>query len=160
MKKMNVTTIISGLISIIAGVALMLLRGSVLTPVITVLGIGFIVTGLLPGIKHLNKFSVVKIILGICLIIFGNTFINLSMYIIGIALIVLGAFRFSFIKSLFKRVGRLPYSMFIPALLTAAAGVCILLNPTGSVETLFYVCGILLIAGGAYDLWLCVKVRS
>lgn len=162
MKKYKFYQISSGLFSIIAGLMLTLLRGSVLSLIIAVVGIGFIASGLAFGVKHITKFSIVKIIIGICTIAFGYTFINLSMYILGIALIVLGVFQFSSASATCKKLSTARYkiSSFIRPVLTLAAGVCILFNPMGSIESLFFVCGILLMAGGVWDLYLGVKWRS
>lgn len=160
MKNFKFYKISSGLFTIIAGLMLALLRGSILNLLLTVVGIGFIVSGLAFGVKHITKFSLLKIIIGICTIAFGNTFINLSMYILGIALIILGVFRFFSTKANFGKIRRYMISSFVPAVLPLIAGICILFNPMGSIESLFYVCGILLIVGGAWDLFLGVKWMS
>lgn len=161
MKQFKVYYISSGLFSIIAGLMLALLRGSVLSLLITVVGLGFIVSGLAFGVKHITKFSLMKIIIGVCTIIFGNTFINLSMYILGIAIIILGVFQFASANSSFKQHGKRRYmiSSFIRPVLTLAAGIYILFNPMGSIESIFLICGILLIAGGVWDLSLGLKWR-
>lgn len=162
MKKIKFYTISSGLFSIIMGVMIALLRGSILSLLITVVGIGFILSGLAFGLKNISKFSIVKVLIGICTIAFGNTFINLSMYILGISLIVLGIFQFSSAVGMCKKHSQNRYMLtsYIRPVLTLAAGVCITFNPMGSVETLFLICGILLIAGGAWDLYLGSKWRN
>ncbi len=159
MKKIGFYQISSGLFSIITGLMLAFLRGNILNMVITVIGIGFIVSGLAFGIKHITKFSLLKIIMGICTVVFGNTFINLSMYIMGIALIVLGITQFVSANSYSKgRMGfRYMTLVFIRPVLTLVAGVFIFFNPLGSIEALFLVCGILMTAGGAWDLYRGIK---
>jgi len=84
------------------------------------------------------------------------------MYILGIALIILGIFRFISSRELFKNVPRKRHviPVFIRPILTLAAGICIFLNPTGSIEALFSICGILLIAGGIWDMYTGAKIRS
>lgn len=157
MKKFKFYLISSGLFSIVTGIMLALLRGSVLNLVITVVGIGFIVSGLAFGVKHITKSSLLKIIIGICTIAFGNTYINLSMYILGIALMILGVFQFASASSTFKQYGK--FTDFIRPVLTLAAGICIFFNPMALIESLFLVCGILLIASGVWDLYLGLKWR-
>lgn len=155
MKKFKFYLISSGLFSIVTGIMLALLRGSILNLVITVVGIGFIVSGLAFGVKHITKSSLLKIIIGISTIAFGNTYINLSMYILGIALMVLGVFQFS--STNFKQYGK--FTGFIRPILTLAAGICIFFNPMALIESLFLLCGILLIASGVWDLYLGLKWR-
>lgn len=158
MKKVKFRVIISGLFSIVTGVMLALLRGSVLSLILTVIGVGFIVTSLpnkIIYLKNINKFHIIRIVIGICMIIFANTFINLSMYMLGIALIIYGIFDFISCRSITKRFS----SLYIRPVLTLVAGICITFNPMGSMETLFLVCGILLIAGGVCDLYRGITLR-
>ena len=153
MKKIKFYQICSGLLSITIGLLLALLRGSILTTVITVLGIGFIISGLAFGVKHITKFSILKIIIGICALFFGNTYINLSMYLLGIALIILGIFQFGNIKTTVKTFRLYTVLLFLRPITTLVAGAFILFNPMNSVESLFMICGILLIIGGVWDLY-------
>lgn len=160
-QKIKNHNILSGLFSIVMGLILILLRGRVLSLVITVIGIGFIASAFAFGVKRISGMMVLKIMIGICTIAFGNTFINLSMYILGIALIVFGIFRFISANTIFKqsRKARYALSLFMRPALTLVAGIFILFNPMESVESLFFICGILLAAGGLWDLSLGLKIR-
>ena len=157
MKNFKSYQICTGLFSIITGLMLALLRGSVLNLIITVIGIGFIISPFAFGVKHITKFSLLKIIVGICTIAFGNTYINLSLYILGIALIVLGIFHFTSLRTVHNKINRYTIISFIRPVLTLTAGVLIIFNPMTSIESLFLLCGILLTAGGAWDLYRGIK---
>lgn len=150
--------IISGLFSIVTGLMLVLLRGGALGTLLTVVGIGFIASGLL-GVKRIGKMSIMRIIIGICTIVFGNTYINLSLYILGIAIIVFGVFKFKNYVSTYKRVRTFlrMLTTYIRPILIIAAGICVLFNPMGSIESLLVICGILLIVEGVSDLCLGIK---
>lgn len=153
MKKLKFYMISSGLFSIVAGALLAILRGGVLSAVITIVGIGFIVSDI--GFSgRITKFSLLRIIIGVCTVVFGNTFINFSMYVLGIALIVLGIFRFTANGATGSKLRGFRYAfiMSFRPVSTVLAGVFILFNPFGSVDLLFTVCGILMIICGIWDL--------
>ena len=156
MKKVKIILASSGLFSVVLGLMLVFLRGSVLSLVITLIGIGFIVSGLSCGLKPMRTIPLVKIIIGICAIAFGNTFIGLSMYILGITLTVLGISQLINVKNVFSRPN---LAAFTRPALTLIAGVSIIFNPWGSMDTLFLVCGILLAVGGAWDLYRVLKIN-
>lgn len=148
---------LSGMFSIVMGLLLMTMKGQVVSIVLTILGLALLLSAFKVLRRCVTKTALLKAAAGVFLIVFGWTFINLSLYVLALALSALGIAQTVNLTRAIRRRGlqvrslRLAAIYFLKPVLTLVAGLCLLFNPSGSVDTLFVVTGLLLIISGFFD---------
>ena len=88
MKKTE--KIVSGLLTIALGVLLIVLKGSVVSILMTVLGVGLISFGIVDLCYQLIPPAVVKLVVGAIIILCGWVIVEAVLYVLAAALIILG----------------------------------------------------------------------
>ena len=146
--------VVSSVIFIALGVMLMILKGEVISVMLTILGITALVLGVMDLVDSRTTSGITKIVIGLCVIIFGWMFVNLAFYILAAVLLLQGI---SQIVSIYKYS---PVNLttkervilcFKPAV-TVIAGACLLFNQGGAIAWIFWVVGILLVVEGILGL--------
>ena len=142
------------LISILTGVILIILKGDVINILITVIGIGIIISAIMDFAKRLTHTAITKGILGLCVLVFGSLFINLALYILAAALIIMGFLRIESIHSIspVNLTFREKVAIYIKPTLIVVAGVCLLFNQGGVINQVFVVAGVVLIIEGFLEI--------
>lgn len=88
MKKME--KIISALLTIALGVLLIILRGEVISILMTVVGLGLIVIGVLDLVHGDTPIGIVKLVGGILIILCGWIIVQAVLYIVAAVLLIAG----------------------------------------------------------------------
>ncbi len=88
MKKTE--KIVSALLTIALGVLLIILKGSVVSILMTVLGVGLIAFGLVDLCNRLIPPAVVKIVVGAIVILCGWVIVKAVLYVLAAALLIVG----------------------------------------------------------------------
>ena len=88
MKKTE--KIVSALLTIALGVLLIILKGSVVSILMTVLGVGLIAFGLVDLFNRLIPPAVVKIVVGAIVILCGWVIVEAVLYVLAAALLIVG----------------------------------------------------------------------
>ncbi|MDO5572238.1 MAG: DUF308 domain-containing protein [Bacteroidales bacterium] len=140
-----------GIISLLAGLAMILWPGYVVSFSVLIIGWFLVIMGALPIIYSLIKklpismISVIFLIAGIIILIFNRSLVNMIMWIFGIILILASVQQLN-MMSLAKKEGFIisKWSYLYPTILLLG-GVVILLNPFSSLQTLviFFGCFLL-----------------
>ena len=142
--------IVSAVFTVVLGILCLILKREVITAATTIFGALLILSGLFDLAGKQIPFAVVKIVLGVLLIVFGFTIVKAVLYIVAAVLMIYG------ILLLYYRIRfRVRGMRFLDAVAFYAAPVlCILIsfflffNQGGTVEWVFIVTGIFLIAEG------------
>ena len=82
--------IVAGLLTIALGVLLIVLKGSVVSILMTVLGVGLIAFGVFDLFNQLIPPAVVKLVVGAILILCGWVIVEAVLYVLAAVLIILG----------------------------------------------------------------------
>ncbi len=142
--------IIYGLVVIILGIFLCIMKTKFVETAIIVAGIVLLLFGFLEIIKGIIPFGIIKIIIGILLIVLGATIINIAFFAGGIAMIFMGIYKFNFAIGLQKHTDKLSRKIlcFVSPVLTIACG-CLFISLRYSLtNTLCIILGIILIITG------------
>ena len=150
-KKEN---LISSIIFILLGIMLMIMKGGVISFMLTVLGVTALVLGVIDIVDHRTNPGIVKLVIGLCVIIFGWMFVNLAFYILAAVLLLQGISQIVNINK-YSPVNLTTKERIIicfkPAI-TVIAGACLLFNQGGTIAWIFWVVGILLVVEGVLGL--------
>ena len=82
--------IIAGLLTMAFGVLFILLKGEMVSALMTVLGVALVVFGVMDLIAKNVVAGVVKLVLAALVILFGWVFVHAVLYLLGAALLVVG----------------------------------------------------------------------
>lgn len=148
MKKTE--KIIAALLTIALGIILIVLKGSVISIAMTVLGIGLIVLGCIDLYNRRIPPCIIKIVVGVVVILFGWLLVSAVLYVLAAALIIVGCIM---LYELIKRGERgcnlwqllCKYAMPVLCLLI---GILLLFNQGGTIAWVFIISGILVILEG------------
>ena len=88
MKKTE--KIVVALLTLLLGIALLILRGSLISVLMSVVGIVFIAFGIIQWIKGQIVLAVIKAVIGIVLIICGWTVVSAVLYVLAAAVMITG----------------------------------------------------------------------
>lgn len=146
--------IISSVISIVLGLMLIIIKGDVISLAITLLGVAVLISAVVDFIDKLTNMGIVKAVVGVCILVFGWVFVNLALYILAAAIIIMGLLRITNIHKLVPVNLTLKEKLFVYAKPVAMvlAGVCLLFNQGGTIAWIFVLAGILLILEGVLEL--------
>lgn len=157
MNKLNVNAgspLFTGVIAVLFSVLMIAWPGTVIKSMVTVLGWLMIVIGGLPLLYALiRKFpapfvSVIYLVCGILALLFKEFFLNITMWILGIILLLGAIQQFNILREA-KKMGYHPqlHSYIYPGVLLLA-GIVTLVNPFASLETLVMFFGFALLFYG------------
>lgn len=88
MKKTE--KVVVALLTLLLGIALLILRGSLISVLMSVVGIVFIAFGIIQWIKGQIVLAVIKAVIGIVLIICGWTVVSAVLYVLAAAVMITG----------------------------------------------------------------------
>lgn len=151
-QKENVA---SALGSILLGILLIVMKGKIITAAITILAVFVIVGAIMDFVAGLVNYGIVKLVAGICILVFGWVFASLAFYILAAGIILMGLLQISSIKKTMPvnlTAGERFQEYFKPGLMVVA-GACLLFNQSGTIAWAFIVTGILLIVNGVMSLF-------
>lgn len=147
-------SVCSAIISIIAGVLLIVMKGEVINLVLTVIGIGLLVLAVLDLVHRQTRDGIIKAVLGVCVLSFGWLFVNLALYVLAIVIIVMGVMqivetsRYALVGYSFQD----KFLLYLQPVATVLAGLFLLFNRGGAISWMFIVTGLLLVVEGILDL--------
>ena len=91
MKKSD--KLLTGLFTIVLGVLFIVLKGEVVSIGMTIMGVALIISSILDLIRKQGRQSIIKIVIGAVVIVFGWTLVSAALYIMAAVLL-----RFAWIK--------------------------------------------------------------
>lgn len=157
-------SVIRSAFSILLGVVLVLWPGTALNYIIMLIGILFLITGLISfsvsyknredkGAGGLLSFNGIgSIILGLLLISIPSTFAKIFMFILGFILVIAAVGQFVTLSAA-KRFGYIPPLLgYIFPMLILLAGIVIIFDPFSSAESIFILFGVTAIFYGVTDI--------
>ena len=143
----------SAVISIAIGVMFIILKGSVISITMTIIGAAAIIMAVVDFANKQNRPGVIKCIIGVAVLVLGWILVDIALYLIAGVLIVLGVSQIiSAIKlnDLCNSVQKV--FMIIKPVATLGAGFCLLFNKGGTMDALFIVVGVLVLVEGMLSL--------
>ena len=144
----------SALGSILLGALLIIMKGKIISVAITVLAVFVIIGAIVDFTAGLVNFGIVKMVAGVCILVFGWIFASLAFYILAAGIILMGLLQISSIKKTMPvnlTAGERFQEYFKPGLMVVA-GACLLFNQSGTIAWAFIVTGVLLIVNGIMTL--------
>jgi hypothetical protein len=82
--------VVVALLTLLLGIALLILRGSLISVLMSVVGIVFIAFGIIQWIKGQIVLAIIKAVIGIVLIICGWTVVSAVLYVLAAAVMITG----------------------------------------------------------------------
>ena len=142
-----------GLFAIVLGLLLFLLKGEVISIVLTIIGILVLVSAFFDWKNQRTNTGLVKLVVGICILFFGWLFVNLALFLLAAVIIIIG------LKKIIQVKEQNPVNLsmqekvvvYAKPVLTVLAGAILLLNQGGVIDWIFMAVGILLIIEGALE---------
>lgn len=146
--------IVSSVIFIVLGLMLIIMKGDVISLAITLLGLAVLISAVVDFIDKLTNMGIVKAVVGVCILVFGWVFVNLALYLLAAAIIIMGLLRITNTHKLIPVNLTLKEKIFVYAKPVAMvlAGVCLLFNQGGTIAWIFVLSGILLVLEGVLEL--------
>ncbi len=144
----------SALGSILLGALLIIMKGKIISVAITVLAVFVIIGAIVDFTAGLVNFGIVKMVAGVCILVFGWIFASLAFYILAAGIILMGLLQISSIKKTMPvnlTAGERFQEYFKPGLMVVA-GACLLFNQSGTIAWAFIATGALLIVNGIMTL--------
>ncbi len=142
------SSLMTAVLSIALGILFVIKRGGVLGLAVSLVGLVLIIAAIFDLVKKDVTSAIVKGVLGVGVLVFGNLFIHLALYLIAIALLIMGLLQL--VQSI-RNKNRNAMALIAPGL-TVLAGVCLLFQQGGSVDWIFIMVGIVLIIEGVLSL--------
>jgi len=142
-----------GLLAMGVGLLLCLLKGEVISIVLSIIGILVLVSAFFDWKNQRTNTGIVKLVVGICILLFGWLFVNLALFLLAAVIIIIG------LKKIMQIKEQSPVNLstqdkvvvYAKPVLTVLAGAILLLNQGGVIDWIFMVVGILLIIEGALE---------
>lgn len=148
MKKSE--KLITALLTIAIGVLLLVLRGELISILMTVVGVALIVLGVMDLISRAIPAAVIKLVCGIAIIVCGWVVVKAVLYVFAVLLIILGILIIYY--NIKRRVkGCTPFQTvckYAVPIICIVIGVLLFFNGGVAVNVIFIVCGILTIIEG------------
>lgn len=130
------------------------MKGKIISVAITVLAVFVIIGAIVDFTAGLVNFGIVKMVAGVCILVFGWIFASLAFYILAAGIILMGLLQISSIKKTMPvnlTAGERFQEYFKPGLMVVA-GACLLFNQSGTIAWAFIATGALLIVNGIMTL--------
>lgn len=153
-KKRDYTPYINAILTLLLGVLFIVLKQSVIKYAMTAFGIVMIVLAVLDLADRLVVPAIIKAVIGIMAIVFGLAIVDAALYIMAALLIIYGLVQIYELVRTHTKANKAGYTILIYAVPVAsvAAGVCLLINMSGTVSWAFIVTGVILIIEGVLSL--------
>lgn len=153
-KKRDYTPYINAILTLLLGVLFIVLKQSVIKYAMTAFGIVMIVLAVLDLADRLVVPAIIKAVIGVMAIVFGLAIVDAALYIMAALLIIYGLVQIYELVRTHTKANKAGYTILIYAVPVAsvAAGVCLLINMSGTVGWAFIVTGVILIVEGVLSL--------
>ena len=154
MKRTNSAKLLSAALTILVGILFLILKGSVISVAMTVIGVLLIATAIMNLVRKKYTACVIGAVLGVMVLCFGWLFLSVALYLLAAILLIYGIL---LLMEVAKRgVGRMGTLAAIirlsqPVICILVAG-CLLFNQGGTVDWVFIVSGLFLIVEGVLAL--------
>lgn len=141
---------IIGLLAVTVGAMFIVLKGEVISIALTLLGIAAIAMGIMDITRDNKNSGIMKIVLGAAIILFGWLFVEITLTVISVLMILFCAM--DLIGAL--KTGGYPMDAvqsirtYAKPMIGLVAGVCLLLNQGRAVSWAFVIVGIIFVAEG------------
>lgn len=146
-----------GVISCVAGILFVVMKGEIISIALTLLGVAAVVLGITDLTERKMTGGLMKIISGATISLLGWAFVHIALTIISLALIVYGLSQL--VPNLrldgYELSGRQMMRTYVKPICSVVAGICLLLNRGGTVDSVFVLVGIVFIVNGI--VWLSEK---
>ena len=170
MKKAVDVLVLRSVFAFLLGTILILWSGEAIRFLVIIIGIFFILLGLIPIILYLTRnrkifphisfphFGLFILMFGLSLVVYPDFFVNVLMYLLGIILVIGG---FQQISTLFgaSKWTTVPAVLYLLPTLILIAGILVLFNPFGAAESIFILAGITCLIYGIADFVSRLKFR-
>lgn len=144
----------SAIVSIVLGVLLILLKNNVISIALTVFGVCLLISAILDFTHKMTNFGIIKAVVGACVLIFGWVFVNVALYLLAAAIIMIGLLQIvnlhKFVPVNFTATQKI--LMYVKPVATVIAGGCLLFNQGGTIAWVFILTGVLLVIEGVLEL--------
>lgn len=146
---------IKGIAAVVLGLLLLLLKGEVISIVLTIVGILVLVSAFSAWRGQRSNEAIGKAVVGVCILAFGWLFVNLALYIVAAVIVAVG------LKKIVDTKNSSPVNLSLqekvmiyakPALIVLA-GLVLFFNQGGVIDWVFIVVGVLLIVEGALEIF-------
>lgn len=146
-----------GTISCIAGMLFLVMKGEIISVALTLLGVCAIVLGIKDLAEHRMAGGLMKVISGATITLLGWVFVHIALTIISLVLIAYGVFQLTSNLRLdgYELSGRQMMHTYGKPICGIVAGICLLLNRGGTVDSVFVLVGIVFLINGI--MWLSEK---
>ena len=173
MAKMNRTVdglVLRSIFAFLLGTILILWSGDAIRYLVIVIGILFIILGLIPIMLYLTRnrtkyphfpfphAGLCHLIFGITLVVSPIFFVNVLMYILGIILVIGGIHQIFTLTDASKQAS-VPLAFFVLPALIVTAGILVFFNPFGAAENIFILIGVTCLIYGIADFVSWIKFR-
>ena len=158
-------SIFRAIIMMLVGVLLILFPGEVVKSIISILGVLFIILGVISIIAYYKPSSrsekresvfpygnVLLLVLGIIFVSVPSVFVSFTMIVLGVLIFGGGLWQIISLINLRKAGALVPGVLYFFPVLISAAGVVILFNPFATTAALFVFFGIVCLAYGIIEL--------
>jgi uncharacterized membrane protein HdeD (DUF308 family) len=145
---MRLNKTVSGVLSILLGVMLMVCKDDMVGIVLSAFGIVFLVLGVLELLQGRTTSGLVKLVLAAVAFCFGWVLVSVAFYVLGVLLIAEGVMR---IADYFQRKKSRRPSFLVGVLtpvISILAGLCLFFNQKGVLEWAFLLSGAFLVISG------------
>lgn len=145
---------VTGAAAVVVGLLLLLLKGKVISLILTVAGILLLVLAFADWRNKLTNRAIGKAVAGVCVLTFGWMFVNLALYIVAAVIIAAGLKQVIAIKncSPVNLTAQEKVVLYAKPVLTVLAGIILFFNQGGVIDWVFILVGILLIVEGVLDI--------
>lgn len=140
------SVIVTAIAYIAVGVCFCIFKAGILSWLMTVLGLLFIVQGIvrLKGNSQNQTEGIVSVVIGAVVLLGGWLFVKLAMLIFGVVIVIWS------VMELTQQNGSQKNAAVLYNVLTLIAGVCLVISPWAMLDWLFILTGVLFILKGAF----------
>ncbi len=149
MKKIRGNEIFTAASLIAIGALFMIYKSEIISIAMSLIGVTFIVTGIIDLLRKLTMSGVIKIVIGALVLVAGWLFITLALYILGACLLVAGISdicRLSAVK--LKKMTLAAAMHYVQPIIYILIAICLFFNQGGALSWVFTVSGLFLIIDG------------
>lgn len=145
---------LNAIVNILLGVMFIIFRNSMISIVITFVGICAILLGIIDFVNKQTTLGIIKCVCGVAGLIFGRLFLYVAFVVVGFTLIAMGVMRVVDTHNLMpvNATATEKFISYLKPCISVIAGLCLIFNFGGVVEWLLIVVGVLLFVDGVLSL--------
>jgi len=144
---------IGAIIAIALGIMFCVLKGGVISIALSIIGVTAIIMGVVDFAGKRTSPGIVKVVIGVCVIVFGWMFVDIALYIVAAILLIQGLKTIvEAIKNKADNNSAQNVIAIIRPVACVVAGGCLLFNKNEMIDGVFVVVGVLLLIEGVLAL--------